>query len=95
MFGLGGVLHTCPQPPQLLTSVCSLTQLPPEQSEKPLLQEYPQLPPEQVGEAFGTLVVHETGLLHWPVELHVWTPFPEHCVAPGVQLPVQPPLMQT
>ena len=37
--------------------------------------------------------VHATGLLHAPPELQVWTPLPEHCVAPGVHAPVHvPPL---
>ena len=56
---------------------------------------YPQVPPQHVGEALGTVVVHARGLLHWPVELHVCTPLPEHCVAPGVHTPAHWPLMQT
>jgi hypothetical protein len=59
------------------------------------LQANPQVPAEHVADAFGRLVVQATGLLHWPVELHVWTPLPEHCVAPGVQTPEHWPLMHT
>jgi hypothetical protein len=80
------VLHTWPHALQLFTSACSLTQAP-EHSEKPLVHAKPHVPLEQVAEAFGTDVVQATGLLHWPVELQVWTPLPEHCVAPGVQTP--------
>jgi hypothetical protein len=29
-------------------------------------------------------LVHATALPHWPHELQVSTPLPEHCVAPGV-----------
>jgi hypothetical protein len=37
---------------------------------------------------------HATGAPHVPVEEQVWMPLPEHCVAPGVHTPVQPPLTQ-
>ena len=31
--------------------------------------------------------VHGIGVPQWPVESHVWTASPEHCVAPGVHVP--------
>jgi hypothetical protein len=40
----------------------------------------PQVPPEQDGEAFATLVVHPTGEPHAPPAAHVSTPEPEHVV---------------
>jgi hypothetical protein len=40
-------------------------------------------------------LLHATGLPNWPLESHVSTPLPEHCVAPGVQTPAHAPLMQT
>lgn len=37
-----------------------------------------------------------TGVPHIPLLPHVWTAvLPEHCVAPGVQVPVQMPAEQT
>jgi hypothetical protein len=30
-------------------------------------------------------------VLHVPFADQVWTPLPEHCVAPGTHTPVQPP----
>jgi hypothetical protein len=32
----------------------------------------------------------ETGAPHWPHESHVCTPFPEHCVLPGLHTGVDP-----
>jgi hypothetical protein len=31
---------------------------------------------------------------HWPELLQVWIPLLEHCLAPGVQTPVQAPVVQ-
>ncbi len=39
--------------------------------------------------------VHVAGADHWALALHVSTPLPEHCVAPGVQTPVHWPALQT
>jgi hypothetical protein len=39
-------------------------------------------------------LVHETAELHWPVAEHVWTPLPEHCVAPGTHTPMHAPVTQ-
>ena len=80
------VVQTWPQEPQLPVSACSFTQAP-AQGEKPPMHAYPQVPAEQVADAFGTVVVHAEALPHCPVELHVSTPVPEHRVAPGVQTP--------
>jgi hypothetical protein len=33
-----------------------------------------------------------TAELHWPLELHVWTPLPEHWWEPGAQTPVHVPV---
>jgi hypothetical protein len=38
---------------------------------------------------------HGTGDPNWPLGPHVWTPLPEHCVAPGVHDPVHDPLLHT
>ena len=35
--------------------------------------------------------VHAAAVPHCPLELHVWTASPEHCVAPGAQIPVHAP----
>ena len=48
-----------------------------------------------MGDAFGTVVVHAAGLLHWPLLEQVCTPLPEHCVAPGVHTPEHAPLTHT
>ena len=37
-------------------------------------------------------LVHATAVPQAPAEVHVWTPLPEHCTAPGVQTPVHAPL---
>jgi hypothetical protein len=36
-------------------------------------------------------LVQTTELPQLPLALQVWTPFPEHCVLPGAQTPLQPP----
>jgi hypothetical protein len=36
--------------------------------------------------------VQVDALPHWPLELHVCNPLPEHCVAPGEHTPVQAPI---
>jgi hypothetical protein len=38
--------------------------------------------------------VQDTGLLHWPLELHVSIPLLAHCTDPGVHTPVHAPLTQ-
>ncbi len=38
---------------------------------------------------------HGTGLPYWPLELHVSTPLPVHCVDPGTHDPAHPPLLHT
>jgi hypothetical protein len=35
------------------------------------------------------MLLHATGVPHWPEVLHVCTPLPEHCLAPGLQTPPQ------
>jgi hypothetical protein len=37
---------------------------------------------------------HATGDGHWPIALHVSTPFMKHCVVPAAQTPVQTPEIQ-
>jgi hypothetical protein len=37
-------------------------------------------------------LVQATAVPQAPAAVHVWTPLPEHCTAPGVQTPVQAPL---
>jgi hypothetical protein len=37
-------------------------------------------------------LVHATAVPHAPAALHVCTPLPEHCTAPGVHTPVHAPL---
>jgi hypothetical protein len=37
------------------------------------------------------LELHAAGALHTPLPLHVCTPLPKHCVAPGVHTPVHAP----
>ena len=39
----------------------------------------------------GVGAAHAVGLPHVPAEVHVSTPLPQHCVAPGVH-PASPPL---
>jgi hypothetical protein len=51
----------------------------------------PHAPLAQVASALATDVVQATALPHSPVESHVSTPLPAHCVAPGVHTPVQAP----
>jgi hypothetical protein len=81
--------HTFPHEPQLLASVCSLTQAP-LQSEKPVLQEKVHVPLEHVAVAFATPVVQAVGALQAPA-LHVSTPLPLQSVCPGAHTPVQAP----
>ena len=35
--------------------------------------------------------MHAAAALHCPLALHVWTPLPEHCFAPGVHAAHAPP----
>jgi hypothetical protein len=37
-------------------------------------------------------LVHATAVPQLPPELHVWTPLPEHCRAPGEHDPAHAPL---
>ena len=36
-------------------------------------------------------VAHAAAVPHWPVELQVWMPLPEHCLDPGLQAAQAPP----
>jgi hypothetical protein len=88
------VVQGLPQPPQLLGSVCSLTQAL-EQRDIPLSHAKPHLPDEQTGVALVP-AVHAVELPHWPFELHVWTSvLSAHCEAPGEHTPEHCPLMHT
>jgi hypothetical protein len=85
--------HAFPQLPQLLVSVCSLTQAP-LQREKPVLHAKVHVPLEHVAVALATPVVHAVGVLQVPFVWHVSTPLPLHVVCPGAHTPVQAPLTQ-
>jgi hypothetical protein len=68
-------LHTWPQLPQLLLSVCSFTQAPLH-----VLFSQTHTPPwPQLGVGWS----HATAVPQCPAGLHVWTALPVHCVAPG------------
>jgi hypothetical protein len=68
-----------PQPPQLLLSVCSLTQAP-LHALKPLLHVKVHAPALQVAVALATPVVQATAEPHAPLALQVSTPLPEQVV---------------
>jgi hypothetical protein len=90
-LAFAGAVQTVAQPPQLCTSVCSLTQAP-LQGEKPALQATPHVPPEQVGWALATFVVHD--LPHVPQLLGsdvrlIQLPLQQLGVAVGQHAPLQ------